>query len=264
MNETIEELFTFYALGAVTEAERQQVEAYVASDPEARLRLDEMIRTASALSYASEPLEPPTEIKRNLMDRVHADAQKRFTSPPPASESGWSRFMNVFLSGQWLPQAVAVASLLIALAVGSWGLSLRNQLARLQAELASLQQELADQRVVLAHVVSPNSQTFLISGTDHQPQARGQLMADAQTGSAVLVVSGLQQLEAGKIYEFWLIDGNIPVAAGLFEVNEEGKAILQVSQAVTPEAYDAIGVSIEPQAGSVQPTGDIVMLGALD
>lgn len=90
------------------------------------------------------------------------------------------------------------------------------------------------------------------------------MIADAQTGSAVLVVSGLQQLEAGNIYEFWLIQGDMPVAAGLFEVNEEGRAILQVSHAVTPEAYDAIGVSIEPQAGSVLPTGDIVMLGGLD
>ena len=266
MNEKIEELFTFYALGAVTEAERHQVEAYVASDPEARLRLQEMISTASALSYASKPLEPPTEIKRNLMERVHADAQKRFASPPAASESGWSRFRNIFLSGpgQWLPQAVAVLSLLIAVAVGGWGLSMRNQLARLQTETAALQKELADQRVVLAHVVSPNSQTFLLSGTDHQPQARGQLMADSQTGSAVLVVSGLQQLDVGKIYEFWLIEGDTPVAAGLFEVNEEGKAILQVSQAVMPESYDAIGVSVEPRAGSVQPTGEIVMLGALD
>lgn len=264
MNESIEELFTFYALGVVTEAERQQVEAYVASDPAARSRLDEMIRTASALSYTPEPLEPPAALKRLLMERVHADAQKRFTSPPPDQESGWSRFINIFLSGQWLPQAVAVASLLIALAIGSWGLSLKNQLARLQAEMVSLQQELADQRVVLAHVVSPNSQTFLISGTDHQPQARGQLMADSQTGSAVLVVSGLQQLDVGEIYEFWLIDGDIPVAAGLFEVNEEGKAILQVSQAVMPESYDAIGVSIEPQTGSQQPTGDIVMLGEIN
>ena len=54
------------------------------------------------------------------------------------------------------------------------------------------------------------------------------------------------------------------MAAGLFEVNEEGQAILRVSQSVTPESYDAIGVSIEPQAGSTRPTGDIVMLGALD
>jgi anti-sigma-K factor RskA len=265
MNEKIEELFTFYALGAVTDAERKQVEDYVASDPEARLRLEEMMRTASALPYTSEPQEPPPALKQTLMDRVHADAQKRF-APPPSQESGWSRFINSFLPrvGQLFPQAVAVLSLFIALAVGTWAISMRNELVRLQAQTASLQQEIAAQRVVLAHLTSPNSQAFLISGTDHQPQAHGRLLADSQTGSAVLVVSGLNQLEAGKTYEFWLIQGDNPIAAGLFEVNEDGRAVLQVSQAVMPESYDAIGVSIEPEAGSVQPTGDIVMLGGLE
>lgn len=251
MNENIEELFTFYALGAVTEAERQQVEAYVASDPEARLRLDELIRTVSVLPYASEPLEPPAALKQRLMDRVHADAQMRFASPP-AQPSGWSRFVNLFRPrvGQLLPQAVAVLSLFMALAVGAWAISMKN--------------ELAAKRVVLAHLSSPNAQAFAISGTDHQPQAHGQLITDSQTGSAVLVVSGLQQLEAGNIYELWLIGGETPVAAGLFEVNEEGKAILQVSQAVPPGSYEAIGVSIEPDSGSVLPTGDIVMLGEIN
>ena len=269
MNEKIEELFTFYALDAVTEAERQEVDAYVASNPDAKRRLDELIQTASALPYASEPLEPPTALKRTLMDRVNADAQKRFAAPPPTQESGWSRFtrfMGFFLTrpAQWLPQGVAVLSLFIALAVGAWGISMQNELARLQAETALLQKEVADQRVVLAHLSSPNAQTFAIAGTDHQPQAHGQFIADSQTGSAILVVSGLRQLEAGNIYEFWLIKGDTPVAAGLFEVNEEGKAILQVSHAVTPGSYDAIGVSIEPDSGSVLPTGDIVMLGGLD
>src|SRR5262245_32330372 len=104
MNEKIEELFTFYALGAVTDAERKEVEDYVASDPEARLRLDEMIRTTAALPYALEPKDPPAALKRALMDRVHADAQKRFAPPRPAQTSIWSRLVDLFLprSGQWL------------------------------------------------------------------------------------------------------------------------------------------------------------------
>jgi anti-sigma-K factor RskA len=257
MNEKIEELFTFYALDALTDDERQEVEAYVASDPEARRRLDELIRTASALPYASEPVEPPVSVKRALMERVHADAQKRFV--PPTETSSWSRFINSIL-----PQAVVVFSLFIAIAVGAWGISLRNELTRLQAQTVLLQQQLQQQQLVIAHLASPNAQTFLISGTEHQPQAHGQLIADSQTGSAVLVVSGLQQLEVGQTYEFWLIKGETPIAAGLFTVDNKGQGILQVPQDVTPGSYNAIGVSIEPQEGSIQPTGDIVMLGALD
>jgi anti-sigma-K factor RskA len=266
MNEKIEELFTFYALGAVTEAERREVEEYVASDPEARLRLDELIRTASALPYASEPVDPSAEVKRALMYRVNADAQKRFGSPSQTEASGWSRFVNFLLgrSGQWLPQAVAVLSLFIAIAVGTWGVTLRNELTNLRAQTALLQQQLQEQQLVMSHITSPHAQTFIISGTEHQPQAHGQMIADSQTGSAVLVVSGLQQLEAGNTYEFWLIKGETPVAAGLFEVNDDGSGILQVSQNVTPGSYDAIGVSIEPDGGSLQPTGNIVMLSGLD
>ena len=265
MNEKMEELLAFYALDAVTDSERKQVEAYVASDPEARLRLDEMMRTASVLPYASEPLDPPPALKRTLMDRVKADAEKRFA--PPIQASGWSRFLESILprAGQMFPQAVTVFSLFVALALGAWGLSLRNELKSLQAQTAQLQEQVAQQREVLALLTSPNAQTFVVIGTDHQPDSHGKLIADSETGSAVLVVAGLQPLEAGKIYEFWLIKGDTPpVAAGLFEVNEEGKAILNVSHAVTPGSYNAIGVSIEPEGGSEQPTGAIVMLSEID
>lgn len=264
MNEKIEELLTFYALGAVTDSERRQVEDYVASNPDARSRLEEMMQTAAALPFDAAPVQPSDELKRKLMDRVHADAQKRFA--PPTQTSSWSRFIDSILpsAGNLLPQAVAALSLFIALAVGAWGLSLRNEIARLQAQTALLQKELAQQQLVLAQLASPDSQTFAISGTDHQPSAHGQLIADSKSDSAVLVVSGLQQLEPGNIYEFWLIKGDKPIAAGLFDVDHEGKAILQVSSNITPGLYDAIGVSIEPEGGSAQPTGDIVMLGEID
>lgn len=266
MNDNMEELLTFYALDAVTDAERQQVEAYVASDPEARRRLDEMLRTASALPYASEPLDPPPALKRKLMDRVNADAQNRFAPPAPIRPSGWSRFFESILprSGQWFPQALTMLSLFIALAVGAWALSLRNELKSLQVQTAQLQEEIAEQQEILAVIASPNARTFDVAGTDQQPESHGRLFTDSETGSAVLVVDGLQPLEAGKIYEFWLIKGDTPVAAGLFDVNNEGKAILQVSQAVTPGSYDAIGVSVEPVTGSEQPTGAIVMLSEIN
>ena len=267
MNEEMEELLAFYALDAVTDSERKQVEAYVASDPEARLRLDEMMRTASALPYASEPLAAPPALKRTLMDRVKADAEKRFAPPAPIRASAWSRFIESFLprAGQLFPQVVTVFSLLIALAVGAWGLSLRNELKSLQAQTAQLQEQVAQQREVLALLTSPNAQTFVVIGTDHQPDSHGKLIADSETGLAVLVVDGLQQLEAGKTYEFWLIEGDKPpVAAGVFEVNEEGHATLKVSHAVTPGSYNAIGVSVEPEGGSEQPTGAIVMLSEID
>ena len=266
MNEKMEELLTFYALDALNDAERQQVEAYVAANPEARLRLDEMLNTASALAFASEPLDPPAALKRTLMDRVTADAEKRFAPSAPIQTSAWSRFIESLQprTGSRFPQAVAAFSLFIALAVGAWGLTLRNEMKSLQAQTAQLQQEVAEQQEIMAVIASPNAQTFVVAGTDHQPGSHGRLIADSETGSAVLVVAGLQQLESEKTYEFWLIKGETPVAAGIFEVNESGQAILKLSHAVMPGSYDAVGVSVEPEGGSEQPTGAIVMLSEIN
>ncbi len=266
INENIEALFSFYSLGAVTESERAQVEAYVASNSEAKLRLDEMMQTAAALPYVAAPVQPSNELKRKLMDRVKADAQKRFDPAPQTSAGSWSRFIEMFRpqAGNWAPQVIAVLSLIIAVSSVAWGLSLRRQYASLQLEVASLRQELDLQHEVIAKISSPNSQSFVISGTEHQPQAHGQLITDSETGSSVLLVSGLAPLETGNIYEFWLINSSAPVAAGLFTVDNEGNAILQVSQTVTPASYNAIGVSIEPESGSPQPTGAIVMLGEIN
>ena len=265
MNDKLEELFAFYALGTLTASERSEVEAYVASDAEAKARLDEMIRTASALPHEVTPVQPSGAMKERVMERVRADARTRAGAArqSPAvdrsriSKPRGARFGNLF------PYAVAVLSLIAAVGIGLWGLSLNNEVAHLRSAIAALQQEVESQRTVLARLTSPQAQTFAISGTEHQPQAQGQLIADSKTGSAVLVVTGLKVLPAGSTYEFWLIKDSTAVPAGLFRVDEQGQGVLQVTQSLASNSFNAIGVSIEPAGGSKQPTGDIVMLGKL-
>jgi len=66
-NDRIEdELFPFYALDALTDEERAEVENYVAGNPAARARLDEAI-SAVAEFVATAPLTPdPSCPKRPL------------------------------------------------------------------------------------------------------------------------------------------------------------------------------------------------------
>ena len=263
----IQELFALYALGGLSEAERAQVEAFVAAHPEARMQLDELMEAASALAYAVAPVQPSGAVKRALMGRVHADARARFAPPRQAPLAPRAR---PSVAG-WLLGAVAVVSLFLAVALGSRGLSqrreiigLRAELAVLRAEIASLRGEVTAQQLALVQLTSPQAQAYPISGTEHQPDAHGQLIANTETGSAVLVVGGLERLSPGQIYEFWLINDAGAVPAGLFEVDAQGGAILQVTESFVPGAFTAIGVSIEPAGGSQQPTGDIVMLGNIN
>lgn len=262
MDESIEELFAFYALGTLTAAERARVEAYLASNPDAKGRLDEMIRTVSTLPYEVAPMEPSAALKEKVVGRVRADAGSR---PAPAKASATRRagFFG-FGTGNGLAYAVAALSLLLAAAIGGWALGARNEVAQLKAQVAVLQQELVSQRAVLVELSSPDAKAFAISGTEHQPQAQGQLIANSKTGSSVLVVSGLKPLAEGTTYEFWLIKDSAAAPGGLFKVNEQGVAVLQVTASLTSNSYNAIGVSVEPAGGSQKPTGDIVMLGKLN
>ena len=119
------------------------------------------------------------------------------------------------------------------------------------------------QREALAQVALPQTQAMAIAGTQVQPAAHGQMIANPNANSGVLVVADLAPLPPGKVYQFWLIKGDSPASAGLFTVDTQGRGILPVNMSEPIRSFDAIGVSIEPEGGSPQPTGDIVMLSKL-
>ena len=74
-------------------------------------------------------------------------------------------------------------------------------------------------------------------------------------------MTALAPLEPGRIYQVWLIEGETPISAGLLNVDSNGQGIVILNPEETIASFDAVGISIEPESGSLQPTGDIVMLG---
>jgi anti-sigma-K factor RskA len=75
-----------------------------------------------------------------------------------------------------------------------------------------------------------------------------------------LIVAGLPKLEANQTYQVWLINGDKPVSAGLLTVDENGQGVVIVTSDEAISSFKSLGISVEPQGGSSQPTGDIVVL----
>ena len=88
-----------------------------------------------------------------------------------------------------------------ALALGIWGASVSSE--RDEARSALARERTAAR--VLAH---PATESSLTGGS-------GRLAVGAD-GDAVLVVSNVPQVPAGKTYQVWVIDGGNPVSGGLF------------------------------------------------
>jgi anti-sigma-K factor RskA len=150
-----------------------------------------------------------------------------------------------------------------------WAVVLNIQVIRLQHQIASLNHALAAQSNSLNQIIQKLPQknpsgtiTVSLKGTNIQPHAQGQLIANPSSQSAVLVVTGLPPLEAGKTYQVWLI-ANAPVSAGLLTVDANGQGVLIITSTESIGSFKSLGISVEPSGGSPQPTGDIVVLSDL-
>jgi anti-sigma-K factor RskA len=260
MDPHIEELLPFYALDALTDEERELVESYLVEHPEAREQINDLRSGAAVLPYGISPVEPPHQVKEALMARVNADARTRAqasvqSSRPPARRVLW--FENLFQMFSLGAAAVAII----------WAVVLSTQVSRLQNEISGLHDTLAKQSHSLEQIISnlpksPPSNVITVSlkGTNVQPNAHGQLIADPHEQTAVLVISGLPKLEANRTYQVWLGSGGTMVSAGLLSIDENGQGVVIVTSNKPIDSFNLLGISVEPQGGSPQPTGDIVLL----
>lgn len=263
-NDDVEQLFPFYALDAVTEQERELVENYVSSNPDARVRLEEELALASELALSVQPVSPPPHIKQKVL--AHAANRPKQTavsnnkasvapkSIAPAGPTFWQRLQQSFVSPLLTGTAVGLVALLLI-----WNLNLQRVIDALQVEIAVLQSEADEQDAILA--ILPESSNIPVQGTEAAPDGVASLYLAQNGTDAVLVVSNLSTLPPDRVYQLWYIGDQGPVDRGTFEVDENGQAYFVVKSDTAIQNFSAIGVSIEPQGGSDQPTGDIVLLG---
>ena len=123
---------------------------------------------------------------------------------------------------------------------GVWAASLSSSL---DAERSAL----ADQARAAAVLADPDSTRTPLG-------ERGELVRSPD-GESVMVVRNLPAAPEGKTYEAWVgIDAGGPVKAGLFEGG--GQEIVLLRLPVDEGAM--VAVTLEPEGGSDQPTGDIL------
>jgi anti-sigma-K factor RskA len=286
-----DELFPFYALDALTDEERDEVEAYIAGNPAAAARLLAAQDAVTALAAELTPVAPDPAVKARLMARIGDETAPAVATPPPAARHappatrrtppasrGFS--LRDFFFGRALGFAV------LLLLLGGFGLfrlgqqtnDLRAQVATLEAQAVALQSdvdrlqttndtlwaELAARDETLAQLGRPGAVTVAIGdATGEHPAAVGMLTMMPGGDEAMLSVANLPPPPDDNTYQAWLIVGGAPVSAGTFAVDATGGGHHPIS--ATTGSFEAVGVSLEPSGGSDQPTpGNIILLGSLD
>ncbi|MEM7798133.1 MAG: anti-sigma factor [Chloroflexota bacterium] len=136
--------------------------------------------------------------------------------------------------------------------------------ANADAALVAAEAELQAMQEFAGLFESGDSLNSIILGTEEAPEALAQVVYQPENDVAVLIVDGLAELESGLEYQILLIRGGDHDTADTFTVSTEGKGVIVINAPSNMITFDSIGVSIEPEGGSPQRTGDIVLIGGLN
>lgn len=276
------DLLASYAVGATDPDESARVEAYLRDHPEAKAEVAEYAAAATLFS-ADVPLrEPPAALRQKLLDSVRSQPPTRlspkFVQPtaskppviPSAVPAGGSTKRTLFPAAAvaWFSTAAAVALLAMNIFWMSQVNDLRQRQAALEAENLAQQAQVASLERASQERLT-DAVTIMVTGNkaelmDDEGESRAMVMWQPGNTEAVMFTHSLPVLDESRTYQLWLIDadGN-PISAGTFTVDADGRATLLFNADAGIEAFDALGISVEPAGGSPAPTTQPLAVSAL-
>ena len=231
MDAEAHELIAGYALDALDEADRARAKELLATSEEARDELRAFTDVTAALATAAAGPAPRQELRDRIVGAARAEPQNLVSLDARRR----SRAVPVLGAGAALAAAATIA-------VGVWGLTVSGDLD--DARLA-----LERERAAAAVLSDPTARTVALEAGE------GRVVVSDE-GSAVLVLDALDAAPAGKTYEVWIIDGDTPVRAGLFD-GVDDRDLVPVDGSVGSGAV--IAVTVEQDGGVDAPTTDPIV-----
>jgi anti-sigma-K factor RskA len=218
-----------YVVDALPDDERAQFEEHLRRCAECQAEVAGLQATAAQLGRASAIVPPP-----DMKARVLADvARTRQVPPGPRTASPHA--------GRW-PVLLAAAALILLIAA--------------VATVAVRTDRRADEAEQLAAVVAdPAARSVEVSG---EAGTMRLVVSEAHDGS-VLLADGMPPAPSGKDYELWYRTDGRMVPAGVFEPDDEGT----VRERLDAVPEDLVGVTLEPEGGSAEPTLPMIAEGTL-
>jgi len=204
----LEELLGAYALDAVDDDEREQVEAYLERTPSARSLVAEFRETAALLSHGG------TEAPAGLWERIAQTLEEeppRLATPPPAEvvrlESRRARL------GRRIAVAAAVAAAVLAVVV------LSVKVVQQGDRIDDLERSAGSGAVLAAAETAsrdPNAVRTSLASSDGTVEARVVYLPD---GDGFLVQDNLRALPPDRTYQLWALMDDAqparPISAGV-------------------------------------------------
>jgi anti-sigma-K factor RskA len=239
MRPDIHTLTGAYAVDALPEDERRVFEAHLAACETCAQEVAELQATAARLG-AIEHEVPPPDLKSRVMAEIDRTRQVRPLQPVTRPQGPAGR--------RWPYGLLGAAAAVLLVAVAALGVVVADLSDRLE-QLDTSSQRVADV------LTAADARTIGVEGPDGTVV---RVVMSEGRGEAVFLAAGMDPAPDDHAYGLWTIHDDVRVAAGLFDVDDQGQATRVLTGDMA--TVTAIGVTIEPAGGSLQPTSDPVML----
>ncbi|MFC4736650.1 anti-sigma factor domain-containing protein [Bacillus daqingensis] len=259
----------------MNEQERRDFEQHLETCASCREELQEWEELAGELPFMSAAAEPPEGMKDRILGTVFEEETKEEMPPPGKQPAELEEKMKKKRGIPVWALGLTAAALLLSVSGNIFQANDRQQLAEETSLLEEERQELVFERdlleadyeelaaqleeqdgvsdVLLASALSPAGEGF---------QGEGSATIISENGHIDLViqVSNMPQLEGTEAFQAWVIEGETPVPAGSFTIDENGNgAVTYRLTDMEDTQIDQIAISLEPQPNSLQPEGEILL-----
>lgn len=224
-----------YYNGHLSELEKAAFEKHLASCSECQEFLKELEQISGYLPYSSEPVEPPTDLEDRVFARILNESEEK-QEPAAAPRQKRRR--------PWIFPSIAAA---LALSI------IGN---------AYLFTQLEDQkRVVEEATIDEVVEYAELAPVSGQGTGTASIIKQGKQTSMVVQASDLAKLSDKEVYQVWLIKDEKPERAGTFVTSGDGQGsvIFKFNEEFTEKDWDQVAVSLEPDANSELPQGEIVL-----
>lgn len=259
----IENLAEGYALGALDDRERLEVEQHIAVCPPCKQQVRSLEDTAQLLGFVASTVTPPLRCKRNVLAKIE---REQFLATPTRS------------SRARVPQSVWASFAAVALVMmGVYGFSMRQQatqsqlaMASVQADLAQRENELQAMRTQVAsfasidEAITDGHVTLRLTSQGQLAGAKASCLMLPGKKEAWLVITGLEPLPADKAFQVWVARGEQRERLQMFAPAPTQKTMhIKITPSEPMDRYEEIMVTVEDKDGAPVPSGETVLFGDL-
>jgi anti-sigma-K factor RskA len=228
-----EELLGAYALGALDDEERRDLEVHLAGCSRCLLALQEYQSVVNLLPLAVPEIAPPANLKSKIMAQITTGPLASTPAPiTPIPIQQQTKPRRNWRSSLALVAVVVLCFLLGGM--GAWNFTLQQQLP-----------------VVYA-----------MQGTGDAAGATGEVRYYPQQHVVMVVMQNLPALKDNQVYQGWFMQGQQPKSLGLFNV-QNNTATLTYQGDIQGIDMAAISREQGPQASKDAPKGPVIASGAL-